>query len=54
MQLIEDFLRYVFGPIILVYPDTFIEVPVPSQETGAAMYLCVKSIDFATFYDFDI
>ena len=36
MQLIEDFLRYVFGP-------TFIEVPVPSQETEQSC-ICVLRV----------
>ena len=32
----------------------FIEIPVPSQERERPMYLCVRGIDYALFYDFSV
>jgi Ca2+/Na+ antiporter len=41
--------------VISTGPDIFfIEIPVPSQERERAMYLCVRGIYYALFYDFSL
>ena len=35
-------------------PSLFTEVPVLSQESEQVMYMCVRDIEFAYFYDFSI
>ena len=49
------------SPLTGSTPTFFIKVPVPSQESERScicvlevMHLCVRDIDVASFYDFDI
>jgi hypothetical protein len=51
----------VWAHITSLTPPHFIEVAVPSLESEwscicvlEVMYLCVRGMDFASFYDFDI
>jgi hypothetical protein len=44
----------VWPPQTSLTPLLFIELPVPSQESEHVMYLCLRDINFALFYDFDI
>lgn len=43
--------RGYLGAIQLAYP---LHVPLPSQDNLEVMYLCVRGVEFASFYDFDM